>query len=119
MEYVYCIYYSVQFKKNANKTQFQAFIDSKSEVNVIHLIFAKQLGLSIKPKGIEVQKIDSMTLDTYERIVTVFSVTDKANQIRFFKEIFLLANISPKVVLRISFLTLNAVDVDFLDLELW
>ena len=57
-------------------------------------------------------------LDTFEMVVAAFSVTDKANQARFFKEIFLVANISLEVVLRMPFLTLSGADVNFLGREL-
>ena len=45
-------------------------------------------------------------------------MTDKANQVRFFEETFLVANVSPKVVFGMLFLTLSGVDIDFLDQEL-
>ena len=48
LERVFCIYYLVRFKKNTNKTQIQALIVSESEVNVIYLSFANQLGLPIR-----------------------------------------------------------------------
>ena len=51
-------------------------------------------------------------------VVSAFSVEDKANQVRFFEETFLVANVSPEVVLRILFLTLSGADVDFLGQEL-
>ena len=51
-------------------------------------------------------------------VVVAFSVIDKANRVKFFKETFLIANISAKVVLGISFLTLNGADVNFLGREL-
>ena len=117
LEHVPCIYYSVQFK-DMDKTTVQALINSGSEVNTIHPFFAKQLGLSIRPIDLRVQKVDSTTLDTYEMIVAVFSVVDKANQIRFFEETFLVANVSPKVVFGILFLTFRGIDVDFLGREL-
>ena len=47
-------YYPVQFKKNTNKTQIQALINSKSKVNAIYLIFAKQQGLPIRLTNIVV-----------------------------------------------------------------
>ena len=47
-------------------------------------------------------------------VVVAFSVIDKANQVRFFEEIFLVANVSLEVVFRMSFLTLSSADVDFL-----
>ena len=43
-------------------------------------------------------------LDTYEMVVTVFLVTDKANHVRFFEKIFLMANVSPEIVLASSYL---------------
>ena len=58
-------------------------------------------------------------LDTYEMVVTAFSVTDKANRVKFFEEIFLVANVSPEIVLKISFLTLSSADIDFLGREHW
>ena len=44
--------------------------------------------------------------------------TDKENRVRFFEETFLMANVSPEVVLGMSFLTFSSADVDFLDWEL-
>ena len=51
-------------------------------------------------------------------VVAAFSVENKANQIRFFKETFLVANVSPEVVFGILFLTLSGADIDFLGREL-
>ena len=110
---VFYIYYPVQFKKN--KTQVQALIDLGSEVNIIYLSFAKQLGLLIKSTSIRVPKIDGTTLDT----IAAFSVVDKANQVRFFEMTFLVANVSLKVVLGMLFLILSSADVDFSDRKLW
>ena len=57
-------------------------------------------------------------LEIYRLVVTAFSVKDKANRVRFFKETFLVANVSPKVVFGMSFLTSSGTDVDFLVCEL-
>ena len=51
-------------------------------------------------------------------VVTAFLVMDKANRVRFFEKTFLVANVSPEVVLEMSFLTLSGADVDFLGREL-
>ena len=48
-------------------------------------------------------------------VVIAFLVTDKTNQVRFFEEIFLVANVSLGVVFKMLFLTLS--DADFLDQE--
>ena len=94
-------------------------INLESEINTIYPTFAKQLGLLIRPTDVRVQKIDSTILDTYKMVVTAFSVKDKANQVRFFKETFLVANVSPEVVLGMLFLTLSDADVYFSGRELW
>ena len=51
-------------------------------------------------------------------VVVAFLVTDKANHVIFFKETFLMANVSPKVVFGMFFLILNDANIDFLDWEL-
>ena len=89
-----------------------------SEVNAVYTTFAKELGLSIRLTDIEVQKIDGITIDTYEMVIVAFLVKDKANRIKFFKETFLVANDSLEVVLGILFLTLHGADIDFLGREL-
>ena len=91
----------------------QALIDSGSEVNAIHPSFVKQLGLSIRPTDVGAQKIDGTTLDTHGMVVAAFSVEDKANRVRFFEKTFLVANVSPEVVLGMPFLILSDADVDF------
>ena len=45
-------------------------------------------------------------------------MTDKANQVRFFEKTFLVANVSPEVVLGMLFLTFSGAYVDFLGREL-
>ena len=112
LECVLYIHYPVQFK-DTSEAQVQALIDSESKLNAIHRKFAKQLGLPIWPTNVGAHKIDSTTLDTYGMVVAAFSVIDKINQVRFFEETFLVANVSPKVVLRMPFLTLSGADVDF------
>ena len=98
LERVPCIYYPVQFK-DTNKALVQALINSGNEVNTIHPSFNKQLGLPIRPKDVRARKIDGSMLDTHEMVVATFLVMDKANRVRFFEETFLVANVSPEVVL--------------------
>ena len=84
----------------------------------MHPSFAKQLGLPIQPTDVGAQKIDGTALDTHGMVVAAFLVEDKANQVRFFEETFLVANVSPEIVLGMPFVTLSGADVDFLDREL-
>ena len=51
-------------------------------------------------------------------VVAAFSVTNQADRIKFFEEIFLVANVSPDVVLGILFFFLSGADVNFPKREL-
>ena len=93
-------------------------INLESEVNAIHLTLVKELSLPIRPTDVEIQKIDGTIRDTYQMVVVAFSMADKANRVKFFEEIFLVANVSLKIVLGMPFLILSGADVDFLDWEL-
>lgn len=64
--------------------------------------------------NIKAYKTYDNILKTHEMIVAVLLLIDKINQIRIFEEIFLVANMSPKLVFRMSFLILSSVNVDFL-----
>ena len=52
-------------------------------------------------------------LDIYRMVVAAFLVVNKANQVKFFKEIFFVANISPEIVFEMFFFTLSSANVDF------
>lgn len=84
----------------------------------MHPVFAKKLDLFIRPTDIKVLKINDITLDIYKIVVLAFLVTNKANQIRFFKKTFLFANDSLEIVLEIFFFTLSSTNIDFLGQEL-
>ena len=111
---IQCIRYPINIKKKF----VSALFDSSSEINTIHPTFTKELGLFIRPTYVGAQKIDSITLDSYGTVVAAFSVKNKVNQVRSFKETFLIANITPEIVFGMSFLTLSSADVDFLGCEL-
>ena len=111
-----CIRYYITFWKKF--VPVSVLFDSGSEVNAIHPTFVRELGLPIRTTDVGVQKIDGTMLDTFEIVIVTFSVTDKANRVRFFEETFLVANVSPEVVLRMPFLTLSGADVDFSGREL-
>ena len=111
-----CIRYPITFRKKSMPVS--ALFDSGSEVNAIHPTFARELGLPIRTTDIEAQKIDGTMLDTFGMMILAFLVTNKANRVRFFEETFLVANVSPEVVFRMSFLTLSGANVDFFGREL-
>ncbi len=75
--------------------------------------FAQQLGLKIRKINVRAQKIDGTTLETYGMVVSTFSVLDKDGREKFFEESFLLADVSPDIVLGMPFLTMSNADVNF------
>ena len=103
--------YSITFWKKS--ISISALFDSGSEINTIHSTLTQELGLPIRLTNVVTQKIDGTMLNIFEMLVTVFSVIDKANQVRFFEETFLVANVSPEVVFGMPFLTLSDTDVNF------
>ena len=46
-------------------------------------------------------------------VISTFSVSDKDDRERFFKESFLLADVKLEIVFGIPFLTMSNVDIDF------
>ena len=111
-----CIRYSITFWKKC--VSILALLNSGNKVNAIHLTLSRELELPIRPTDVRAQKINGILLDIFGIIVTAFSVIDKANRGKFFEEVFLVANVSPEVVLEMPFLTLSSANVDFLGREL-
>ena len=59
-------------------------IDSGSKVNVMTLTYIKKLGLRTQKTDVRAQKIDGLSLDTFEMVITGFQVLDKQGKARFF-----------------------------------
>ncbi len=76
-------------------------------------VFAQQLGLKIRKTNVGAQKIDGTILETYRMVVSTFSMLDKDGREKFFEESFLLANVSPNILLGMPFLTMSNTDVNF------
>ncbi len=88
-------------------------MDSESGVNIMSQAFAQQPGLKIRKTNVRAQKIAGTTLETYEMVVSTFSVSDKDRRERFFEESFILADVMLDIVLGMPFLTMNNDDIDF------
>lgn len=78
-------------------------LNLENEVNIIQPNLVEKLGFFIKLIDVEAQKIDNIILNTYGLVIAGFLVINKANQIKFFKEFFLMTNISLEVVFRMFF----------------
>lgn len=92
-----------------------AIFDLGSKVNIVYPAFIKELGFPNRLSDVEAHKIDSTTLDIYEIVIVALSATEKANQVKFFEKLFLVANVKPEVVLEMPFFTLSSANDDFLD----
>ena len=124
LEPVTCIQYPIAFPGGITQDgsaldPVLALLDSSSEVNAMHPAFAKRLGLVVQTTNVGAQKIDCTTFETYGIVVAAFSVTNQADKVKFFEKTFLVANVSPDVVLGMPFFTLSGADVDFLKRKLW
>ena len=123
LERVTCIQYLIAFPGSVTQDGsvldlVSALLDSSSEVNAMHPAFVERLGLVVQTTNVGAQKINGTTLEIYEIVVAAFSMTDQANRVRFFEETFLVANVSPDVVLGMPFLTLSGADINFPKKEL-
>ena len=123
LEQIMCIQYPIIFlddiiQDSSALDLILALLDLGSEVNAIHPNFAKKLGFVMQTTNIGAQKIDGTTFETFKIVVTAFLVTDQANRIGFFEEIFFVINISLDVVLGMLFFTLSNANIDFLKREL-
>ena len=107
LQRVLYIHYPIWFKKK----EVQVLIDSGSEVNAMLPAYASKLGFNFHHTDVEAQKIDDSTFETFGIVQASFQIEDKLGRIRFFQEMFLLADISTEVVVSMSFLTLSNIDV--------
>ncbi len=69
--------------------------------------YATKLGLTGQKTSIGAQKIDGLPLETYDMVSASFLLKSSLRKFRFFEEIFLLADTSIEVVLRMLFLALS------------
>lgn len=83
LDRVLYIHYLVQFQKGGKEVT-KALIKSGSEVNIITPVYAKQLGLQTRLSNVGAQKIDSLSLKTFEMVIPGFQVIDKLSRAQFF-----------------------------------
>ena len=70
------------------------------------------------PTNVRAQKIDGSILETFGMVLASFQMEDKLKRAQFFQETFLLADLSIKMVLWMSFLTFSNANVQFARKEL-
>ena len=67
------------------------------------LAYASKLGLQMEKTDVGAQKIDGLLLETYGIVIAAFRVLNKVGRALFLQQIFLLANTSIEVILRMPF----------------
>ena len=77
--------------------------------------YATVLGLRVCPTNVRGQKINKSTLSSNDMILATFQLEEKQGRTRFFQETFLVADSAMKVVLEMSFLALNKVEINFVE----
>lgn len=86
-------------------------LNSESEVNTITPAYTAKLDLQVQKTNVGAQKIVEFSIEIYNMVINAFQVLNKIGRSQFFQEIFLLANISMEVVLKIPFLIFSNVNV--------
>lgn len=71
------------------------------------LPYAAKLGLAVRKTQVGAQKIDGSPLKTIEMVIAGFQIQDDLGRVRFLQETFLWADTSLKVILWITFLTIQ------------
>lgn len=85
-----------------------------SEVNRIHLNFARKFGPQKQDTIFYAQKIKVSKLDTFDMLTISFSVDNKERRFCFFKKVCLLADIIIDIALGILFFGLRNVEIDLI-----
>ena len=86
------IRYPARFRRKNNKDKDKdvgALIDSGSEVNAMHPVYATKLGLHTSKIDVSAQKINGSHLDIFGMVIADCSVKNKLERVRFFQETFL------------------------------
>lgn len=109
LQHVPYIWYPIQFQKNQKEINIS--VKFGSEINAMTLVYIKKLGFVIWKIDIDDQKIDDSALMTYYMAIVRFLLKDKLRRDWFFEKIFLLANISMKIVLKMPFFTFVNADI--------
>lgn len=76
-------------------------------------IFVQILGFAPRPTNAIGQKIDESLVRIYKIVSASFLLKNSLEKVRFFKEIFLLADTNLKIVLGMPFLFLSNTDLKF------
>ena len=85
----------------------KALIDFGNKVKTIQPAYAIKLSFCTRKVDVGTEKINGSYLDIFVIVTADCSVKDRLKTVRFFQQIFLLANISLEIVLEMLFLTFS------------
>lgn len=80
-----------------------ALIASRNKINEINLAYAARLSFQVQKTYVGNQKIDSFSLNPYSSVIAAFQVFDKLGCLQFFQKMFLVANMSMKIIFGMLF----------------
>ena len=106
----------MKFKKE--HTKVPALLNSGSEVNAITQAYTAKLRLRVCLTNGEIQKINEFTFLIYDMVLAKFQLEHKQEKMQVLQETFLMPNTLIKLVLRILFLSLSKIKINFADQEL-
>lgn len=75
--------------------------------------YVQILDLKIQKISVKTYKIDGSALKTFKIIIANFQIEHKVGRFKYFSEIFLIANIKIKVVLKMLFFKFSIVNMPF------
>lgn len=81
----------------------------------MNLVFVKKLDFQVRKIKVDSQTVDVLKLDTFDIVITSFSMKDKERMSYFFEKTFLLADISMDITLDMPFSSLSNIEIDFVD----
>lgn len=75
--------------------------------------YVTKLSFTTEKTSIKAQKIDGLVLKIYGMVWVKFLIQDSSRRVWFFEETFILADTSMEIILKMPFLFLNNVNVEF------
>lgn len=84
----------------------------------MNLAYIFKLSFKVQKTDVKAQKNDNSLLKIYKMVIAALQVLDKLGRIRFFQEIFLLANTSINMILKMSFFIFSNTNIQFAEKKL-
>lgn len=117
LQCIFCIWYPLHFQEIDQDNEVKTLINFGSKINTIIPTYIKKLGSTPCKTRIRAQKMDDITVKIYGMALAVFLIQDSLERVQFFGDTFLLIDIRMEIILRMSFLSLSNLNIEFAELE--